>query len=157
MFERIVDWPKAVSLICDIAKGTATISLRSYSSHTEARGVRSHTTGWDYHQIQAHGQNDSNMPRLFSLEHLGKVLLELSRKGEQFYAYEVDGAQDFEQDARLLLTEIAGIVVTTIKLTVGDTNVSWFLVSLNSSRDTVYWKMRYEGRKRRPGELNETT
>lgn len=154
MFERVIDWPKSVSLICDIAKGTATISLRSY--YTEAGGVRSQTSGWDHHQIQVHGQNDSNMARLFSLEHLGKVLLDLSRKGEQFYAYEVDGALDYEQDARLLLTEIAGIVGTTIKLTVGDTNVSWFPVSLNSSRDTVYWKMRYEGRTRRPGDLDET-
>jgi len=155
MFERLSDWPKSVSLICDITKGNATISLRVYSNHIDASGVRSYTTGWDHHQIQAHGRNDPTTPRLFHLEHLRKILLDLSQIHEQFYAYEVDGAQDYEQEAKLLLTELVGIVITTIKLTVGDTNVSWFLVSLNSSRDIVYWKMRYDGRNRRPGDEHE--
>jgi hypothetical protein len=153
MFEHFCYWSKAVALICDIARGSATISLRSYSSRTTTGVVRTEITGWDHQQFQAYGRSDTVTQGLFSIEHLSKFLLSLSATREQFYAYEVKGAHDYRSDAEALLMEIQDIVITTVKLTVGDTIVCWFLVSLNPGRDTVHWKMRYEGRTARPGAI----
>lgn len=155
MFEHETDWAKAVALICDIAKGSATVSLRSYSNNTDAGIVRTHIAGWDHHQIQAHGRDDNVVPRLFTLEHLKGALSGLSAIRDVFYAYEVDGAQSYDREATVLLGEFKDIIVTTIKLSVGDVNVSWFLVSLNPGSDTVHWKMRYHDRPRRPGHDRE--
>lgn len=152
MFEHETDWSKAVALICDIAKGSASVSLRSYSNNTDAGIVRSHIGGWDYRQIQAHGRDDNVVPRLFTLEHLRSALSGLSMIRDVFYAYEVDGAQNYDRETTVLLGEFQDIVVTTITLTVGDVNVSWFLVSLNPGSDTIHWKMRYHDRQRRPGD-----
>lgn len=155
MFEHVCDWPRAVALICDIAKGSSTISLRSYSNRTDAGIVRAEIAGWDHQQFQAHGRSNTATPYLFSIEHLSKVLLSLSETREQFYGYEVDGTRTYGREAEALLTEIQDIIITTVKLTVGDTIVSWFLVSLNPGRDTVHWKMRYEGRNNPPGSALE--
>ena len=155
MFENPCDWPRAVALICDIAKGSSTISLRSYSSRKDAGIVRAEIAGWDHQQFQAHGRSNTATLYLFSIEHLSKILLSLSETREQFYAYQLDGTQNYVKDAEALLTEIQDIIITTVKLTVGDTIVSWFLVSLNPGRDTLHWKMRYEGRPNRPGSALE--
>ena len=151
MFKQDCDWSRAIVLICDIAKGNATIAVRSYSNHFDGEKFRPEISGWDHQQIQAHAQDHGYLPRLFSLAHLADILRKVSGIKKTFYAYEVDGASSYDEDAKALLRELSDIVVTTVKLTVGDVVVAWFLVSLNDDRDTVYWNMKYEGRDRRPG------
>ena len=52
MFHRLIEWPKAVAMVCDIAKGNATVSLRYYSKRRDAVDGRIEISGWDYRQLQ---------------------------------------------------------------------------------------------------------
>ena len=68
MFERLIDWTKAVGMISDIVKGTSTVSLRSY---VKPSGDQDHFApqvfGWDYHRVQAYGGDTRKLPALVKI------------------------------------------------------------------------------------------
>ncbi|MDW5318479.1 hypothetical protein [Rhizobium sp. PL01] len=152
MFERVVDWPRVVALICDISKGSSTLSVRSYSKVGVTDKPRSQVSGWDHHQIRPHAGDDQNMTSLFTLAHLKDVLTAFATKRRRVHAYEIEGTASYEKDAEVLLEEFADIEVTTVKLMVGEVNVAWLLVSFDQNSSVVHWKMRYHERALKPGQ-----
>jgi hypothetical protein len=149
MFERSVDWTKVVGMIGDIVKGTSTVSLRQYAkSSAEDENLPIPVFGWDYHRVQVHGGDTAIFPALVSDERLADILMGLTAGAVEAFVYEVDGAENFDGGAQALLREFSAIRVTTVKLSVGAVHLAWFLVSLNTNRDVVHWKMRYHERTR---------
>ena len=152
MFERPVDWTKVIGMIGDIAKGTSAVSLRQYAkSSVENENLPIPVFGWDYHRVQAHGGDTSTLPALVSDERLADILMGMTAGAIESFVYEVDGAEKVDVGAQALLREFTAIRITTVSLSVGAVYLGWFLVSLNSSRDIVHWKMRYHERALRPG------
>ena len=151
MFLRVVNWPEVVAMVCDVAGGTAAVSLRMYSRKLENRGGGTEITGWDYHQLKAHGQPLGTLAPLVETERLARSLLSISAAGVEFFAYELDGGSQYEDEAKSLVREFADITVTVVGLTVGNVSIAWFLVSLSQNRDLIHWKMRYHERDQRPG------
>ena len=158
MFERLIDWTKVVGMISDITKGTSTVSLRRYAKPSGDRDrFAVQVFGWDYHRVQARAGDTQKLPALVNDGQLTDVLSSLCQDSEEeFYAYEVDGADRFEKEARILLQEFGDIAITTVKLSVGDVDLGWFLVLFENSRDVVHWKMKYHGRKVRPAVLSSS-
>jgi hypothetical protein len=152
MFERAIDWPKAVAMMGDIAKGTASISMRLYARKGGRSGAAVDVTGWDYHQVQAHGGGGSRLSALVEPQHLERTLSGIARLGSDFYAYEVARGTPCEAEARQLVLEFADITIGIVKLGVGDVAITWFLVAVHESRDLIHWKMQYHERNRRPGQ-----
>ncbi|WP_426131039.1 hypothetical protein [Pararhizobium sp. PWRC1-1] len=151
MFERAVEWTKIVGMIGDIAKGTSTVSLRQYTKSLAADDTSLHPVfGWDYHRVQAHGGDTRNLPALVSDAQLTDILSSLTTGPGETYAYEVDGTESFDGEAQSLLLEFSSTTVTTVKLSVGVVHLGWFLISLETNRDVVHWKMRYHERNLRP-------
>jgi hypothetical protein len=62
----------------------------------------------------------------------------------------VGGAEDVEGVAQTLLREFTAITVRTVKLSVTAVHLGGFIVSLNSNRDIVHWKMRFHERGIKP-------
>jgi hypothetical protein len=146
MFTRVVSWPKTVAMVCDVAKGTASISLRHYATRDEKSGGGSNVTGWDYHQIQAHGHGPAKLTPLVQTEQLSEALLSIASIGAEVYAYEVDSAVSHDVDARKFLSELPGMTILLVTLTVGTVSICWFVVGLEQNRDIIHWKMRYHER-----------
>ncbi|CZT34947.1 hypothetical protein [Rhizobium sp. 9140] len=150
MFLRIVDWPKAVAMVGDIAKGTASVTLRTYSRKNPKASGAIDIYGWSFQQVQAYGQSETRPTRLVGADQLSGALLGVATPDDTFFAYEVDGGVDYDADAKCLVKEFNDIAATVVSVTVGAVSISWFLVVLHQNSDIIHWKMRYHERDQRP-------
>ncbi|MCD7108764.1 hypothetical protein LRX75_06880 [Rhizobium sp. DKSPLA3] len=150
MFLRTVEWAKAVAVVGDIAKGTAAVTLRTYSRREPKAGGAIDTYGWSFQQVQAYGQSEKRATRLVGGDQLSRALLAIATPEHEFFAYEVDGSADYEAEAKCLVKEFNDIAATVVSVTVGAVSISWFLVALHQNSDIIHWKMRYHERDQRP-------
>ena len=150
MFLHTVDWPKAVAVVGDLSKGTASVTLRTYSRKEPKPADAIDTYGWTFHQVQAYGESERRSTRLVEADQVSRALLNIATPDDEVFAYEVDGGLDYEADAKRLVREFNDIVVTVVSVTVGAVSISWLLVVLRQNSDIIHWKMRYHERDQRP-------
>ncbi|WFS01530.1 hypothetical protein [Rhizobium tumorigenes] len=142
MFKREADWKLATKLICDVMRGTATLRVETHSSSIDNGDRKNLFSAWSYNQNQPHQASPSSELRLFSLDHLEKLLVQMP-KADMYFAYETPDFQRLGLEAEEALSNFSEILVSSVQLVVGDVSMSWVLVSTRNPRDIILWKMQY--------------
>jgi hypothetical protein len=142
MFQREADWKSATALICDVMRGSASLSVESRSSALVGEERQTYSSKWRYEQKQPHRLAPSSAPRLFSPPQLRESLEKIA-DAEIFLAYEVLPEAALGPTADASLAQFSSAEITLVTLTVGAVITSWALVSLGNPRDLILWKMKY--------------
>lgn len=150
MFARTVDWAKAVAMVGDVARGTASVSLRTYSRRDKADDAIN-IYGWTLHQVQAFGESGKRPTRLVDTDQLTRALSGVADADDVVFVYEVEGTSDYKDEAQQLVREFNDMAATVVSVTVGAVAISWFIVVLRQNSDIIHWKMRYHEKDVCPG------
>jgi hypothetical protein len=142
MFQREADWKSATALICDVMRGSASLSVQSRSSVLVGEDRQTYSSKWRYEQKQPHRLAPSSAPRLFSPQQLRETLEKIA-DAKIFLAYEVLPEAALGATADASLAKFSSAEITLVTLTVGAVITSWALVSLGNPRDLILWKMKY--------------
>lgn len=148
MFEKEADWEIAAKLICDLLRGSGSLSVQYHSSAIEDGERQNHFSSWHYSQRQARKEAQDSEPRLFTLEQLGETLIKMS-KADVAFSYETSGSEGFSENVKSVLSQFAAIKATSVQLAIGDVEMSWMLIGLSNPRDLILWKMQYHLRNTR--------
>ena len=142
MFSRQADWKAAVTVICDVMRGTSAIAVETHASSAKDSQRQTEVSKWRYEQTQPFRSSEATTHRLFTLEQLRGVLTDMS-DADLFYVYEIDPAARFASGIENSLADFSSIEVSFVTLSVGDAVMAWVLVTLGQPRDLILWKMKY--------------
>ncbi|KQR75662.1 hypothetical protein ASG25_13555 [Rhizobium sp. Leaf384] len=146
MFLRTVDWPRAVAMVADIAKGTASVTLRTYSRKDDKADAAVNIYGWAFHQIQAFGESEKRATRLVDTQQLTQALLGIATPDAESFTYEVESGRDYAVEAQSIVKAFGDVAVTVVSADVGKVSITWFTVVVRLNSDLIHWKMQYHER-----------
>ena len=106
MFSREANWKAAVTVICDVMRGSSKLSVETHVSAAAGSERRTDFSNWSYEQTQPFRVAEPPGPRLFTMEQLRAILVEMS-KTDIFYVYEVNPSARLGPDLERSLAEFS--------------------------------------------------